>query len=302
MGLFGNNGFLMHKSLWRADLALVFNTIIWGSTFVLVKRALDDASALLFVAIRFSVATVVMSYVFRRRWTVRSGPPPGGILAGVCLFGGYAFQTLGLKLTTPSKAAFLTGLSVVMVPLLSSLVYRVYPHTSEAIGVVIATVGMGLMTLHGSAGGVALGDTLVILCALAFAAHIVVLGHYSKMAPFEPLAVWQLGTTAVLALAGFWWIEKPFFHPSPMLWLALLVSSLLSTALAFTVQTWAQQVTTATRAALIFALEPVVAWLFAFVIMGERLPPKAVLGAVLILAGIVVAELKPIGLERHPST
>jgi drug/metabolite transporter (DMT)-like permease len=302
MGLFGNNGFLMHKSLWRADLALVFNTIIWGSTFVLVKRALDDASALLFVAIRFSVATVVMSYVFRRRWTLRSGPPPGGILAGVCLFGGYAFQTLGLKLTTPSKAAFLTGLSVVMVPLLSSLVYRVYPHTSEAIGVVIATVGMGLMTLHGSAGGVALGDTLVILCALAFAAHIVVLGHYSKMATFEPLAVWQLGTTAVLALAGFWWIEKPFFHPSPMLWLALLVSSLLSTALAFTVQTWAQQVTTATRAALIFALEPVVAWLFAFVIMGERLPPKAVLGAVLILAGIVVAELKPIGLERHPST
>jgi drug/metabolite transporter (DMT)-like permease len=302
MGLFGNNGFLMHKSLWRADLALVFNTIIWGSTFVLVKRALDDASALLFVAIRFSVATLVMCYVFRRRWTLRSGPPPGGILAGVCLFGGYAFQTLGLKLTTPSKAAFLTGLSVVMVPLLSSLVYRVYPHTSEAIGVVIATVGMGLMTLHGSAGGVALGDTLVILCALAFAAHIVVLGHYSKMATFEPLAVWQLGTTAVLALAGFWWIEKPFFHPSPMLWLALLVSSLLSTALAFTVQTWAQQVTTATRAALIFALEPVVAWLFAFVILGERLPPKAVLGAILILAGIVVAELKPIGLERHPST
>jgi drug/metabolite transporter (DMT)-like permease len=158
------------------------------------------------------------------------------------------------------------------------------------------------MTLHGSAGGVALGDTLVILCALAFAAHIVVLGHYSKMAPFEPLAVWQLGTTAALALAGFWWIEKPFFHPSPILWLALLVSSLLSTALAFTVQVWAQQVTTATRAALIFALEPVVAWVFAFTILGERLPAKAVFGAVLILAGILVAELKPIRLEGHPST
>jgi drug/metabolite transporter (DMT)-like permease len=288
--------------VWRADLALAFNTVIWGSTFVLVKRALDDASALLFVAIRFSVATLVMSYLFRRRWSPRAAPPPGGILAGVCLFGGYAFQTIGLKLTTPSKAAFLTGLSVVMVPLLSSLVYRVYPHTSEAIGVVIATVGMGLMTLHGSAGGIALGDMLVILCALAFAAHIVVLGHYSKMAPFEPLAVWQLGTTAALALAGFWWIEKPFFHPSLVLWLVLLISSLLSTALAFTVQAWAQQVTTATRAALIFALEPVVAWLFAFAIIGERLPAKAILGAVLILAGILVAELKPIGLDRHPST
>jgi drug/metabolite transporter (DMT)-like permease len=292
----------MNRSVWRADLALAFNTFIWGSTFVLVKRALDDASALLFVAIRFSLATIVMALVFRRRWTWAAGPPPGGILAGVCLFGGYAFQTAGLNLTTPSKAAFLTGLTVVMVPLLGSLVYRVYPHFSEAIGVVIATVGMGLMTLQGDAGGVARGDALVILCALAFAAHIVVLGRYSKMASFEPLAVWQLGTTAALALAGFWWIEKPFFHPSPILWLAVLVSSLLSTALAFTVQAWAQQVTTATRAALIFALEPVVAWIFAFTIMGERLPAKAILGAVLILTGILVAELKPIGLDRHPST
>ncbi len=161
---------------------------------------------------------------------------------------------------------------------------------------------MGLMTLQGNAVGLARGDALVIACALAFAAHIVVVGHYSKMTSFEPLAVWQLGTTAALALAGFWWIEKPFFHSSPILWLAVLVSSLLSTALAFTVQAWAQQVTTATRAALIFALEPVVAWVFAFTIIGERLPAKAVFGAVLILAGILVAELKPIGLERHPST
>jgi drug/metabolite transporter (DMT)-like permease len=167
---------------------------------------------------------------------------------------------------------------------------------------VIASLGMGLMTLQGNALRVARGDALEILCALAFAAHIVVLGHYSKMASFEPLAVWQLGTTAALALAGCWWIEKPFFHPSRVLWLAILVSSLLSTALAFTVQAWAQQVTTATRAALIFALEPVVAWVFAFTIMGERLPGRAVFGAVLILAGILVAELKPIGLGRHPST
>src|SRR5579859_5100436 len=161
-----------HRSVWRADLALAFNTLIWGSTFVLVKRALDDASALLFVAIRFSVAAVVMALVFRRRWSLRSGPPPGGVLAGACLFGGYAFQTAGLKLTTPSKAAFLTGLTVVLVPLLNSLVYRVYPHASEAIGVVVATIGMGLMTLHGNSGGVARGDVMVTLCAVSFAAHI----------------------------------------------------------------------------------------------------------------------------------
>ena len=105
-----------------------------------------------------------------------------------------------------------------------------------------------------------------------------------------------------VALGSFWWMEKPFFHPSPFLWMALLVSSLLSTALAFTVQVWAQRITTATRAALIFALEPVVAWAFSFVVMGERLPPRGILGAILILAGILVAELKPIGLKQHPSS
>jgi drug/metabolite transporter (DMT)-like permease len=160
---------------------------------------------------------------------------------------------------------------------------------------------MGLMTLQGKTGGVERGDLLVILCAIAFAGHIVVLGHYSKTAPFESLAILQLGTTAVLALASFSWIEKPVFRPTPFLWGALLISSLLSTALAFTIQAWAQQVTSATRAALIFALEPVFAWAFSFVFTGERLPSQAIVGAILILAGIVLAELKPIGPERHPS-
>src|SRR2546425_9021 len=137
---------IRNPTVWRADLALVFNTLIWGSTFVMVKRALDDASALLYVAIRFLTATIVLAWVFRGRWDPRSNPARGGVLAGVCLFGGYAFQTVGLKWTTPTKAAFLTGLTTLMVPLLNSLVYRVYPHASEAIGVVVATIGMGLMT------------------------------------------------------------------------------------------------------------------------------------------------------------
>src|SRR5436853_7776776 len=92
------------RAVWRADLALGFNTFIWGSTFVMVKRALDDASALLYVAIRFLVATLVLAWVFRRRWSLRSDGIRGGVLAGFCLFGGYAFQTVGLKSTTPTKA------------------------------------------------------------------------------------------------------------------------------------------------------------------------------------------------------
>ena len=284
----------------RADLALAFNTLVWGSTFVLVKRALDDASALLYVAIRFSIASLAMAWIFRGKFSLRRRSAMGGILAGVCLFGGYTFQTVGLRYTSASKAAFLTGLAVVMVPLLSSLVYRVYPHVSEVIGVAAATVGMGMLTLEGNIGSLAHGDLLEILCALSFAFHIVVLGHYARMEPFEPLAVWQVGTTAVLGLGSFWWMEKPYFHPSPFLWFALLISSLLATALAFSVQAWAQQVTTPTRTALIYSLEPVVAWIFSFSLMGERLTARAMWGGGLILFGILIAELKPIGAKRHP--
>ena len=97
---------LVNRQVWRADLALAFNTLLWGSTFVLIKRALDDVSALLFVAIRFSIATVALAWVYRRRWTWRSGPPRGGILTGVCLFGGFAFQTAGLRFTTPSRGGW----------------------------------------------------------------------------------------------------------------------------------------------------------------------------------------------------
>src|SRR5437867_4306703 len=143
------------------------------STFRRSRSAPEARAArpILYVAIRFLVATLVLAWVFRGRWRLRASSARGGVLAGVCLFGGYAFQTVGLKSTTPSKAAFLTGLTVVVVPLLNSLVYRVYPHVSEAIGVVVATIGMGLMTLQGNVGGVARGDIMVILCAVAFAAH-----------------------------------------------------------------------------------------------------------------------------------
>ncbi len=203
------------------------------------------------------------------------------MLAGACLFCGYAFQTAGLKLTTASKAAFLTGLAVLLVPLLSSLVYRVYPHGSEVIGVLVATLGMGLMTLDGNARGLARGDTLEILCALAFAGHIVVLGHYLKFQAFEPLAVWQLGTTAALALAGFWWLEKPYFHPhSSVLWVALPgLCFALDGAGVHGAGVGAANNHRYTRGSYLCARVPVVAGIFSFTIMGERLPAKAVVGS-----------------------
>jgi drug/metabolite transporter (DMT)-like permease len=288
---------------WRADLALAGIALIWGATFVLVKQALQDASTLLFLALRFSLASVALALALRGRYRGSSSGRQalaGGLLAGLCLFAGYVFQTFGLRYTTPSKSAFITGLSIVMVPLLGSVVYKIVPGASEWLGVVVATIGMALLTLQGGSLRIGFGDLLTLACAVGFAAHILVVGHYSRKVGFERLSLTQIATAAVISLATFWWAETPRIQWSAGLVVALAVTGLLATALAFTVQAWAQRYTTATRTALIFALEPVFAWLTSFLVAGEILSTRATLGAVMILCGILLVELKPVGPVRHP--
>lgn len=274
----------------RAELALVGVTVIWGSTFVLVKNALADISTILFLALRFSVAALVLAVVYRKAMK-RSGLLPG-IAAGSLLFVAYAFQTKGLELTTPSKSAFLTGLSIPMVPLVASLVYRIRPRVQEVAGVLIATVGMGLMTLPASGFAVGRGDFLSILCAVTFALHIVLVSHYSPVIGFETIAVVQIATAALLGLGSFRLAEPVRFQLTPGVAAAVLVTGLLATAVAFTTMAWAQQYTTATRSALIFALEPVVAVFTSWVLAGESLSIRGKVGAGLILGGVLLVELK----------
>lgn len=286
-----------------AELALLFNVIVWGATFVLVKQALDDVSPILFLAIRFSIAAVVLVIVFRRplRRVFRWKTAAAGALAGVCLYAGYLLQTLGLQSTSAPKSAFLTGLTSVLVPFLGALVYKTKPQLSEVVGVFVATAGLWLMTLPGAVGPIARGDLLTLLCAIGFAAHIVSLGHYSEGMRFEVLSVAQIGAAAVLALGSFWWAEAPRVVWRPLVIWALLISGFLSTAMAFTIQAWAMQYTSATRTALIYLLEPVVAWVVAFWLVGEGLAPRAGAGAALILLGVLLVELKPLRPRQHPS-
>jgi drug/metabolite transporter (DMT)-like permease len=284
-----------------AELALAGVTIVWGTTFVVVKSALSQVSTFLFLTLRFSLAAIVLWGIYRHR--VRKSAIGPGILAGVLLFIAYVFQTEGLNLTTPSKSAFLTGLSIPAVPLLNSLVYRVKPRLLDVAGIAIATGGMILLTIP--AGGFALGrsgfglnsgDALSFLCALTFAFHIVVIGHFSKLHGFETLAVVQIAVAAVLGLIvlgliTFWFGEPVRFRASRDVAVAVLVTGLLATALAFTVMAWAQQYTSSARAALIFALEPPVAWLTSWSVTGERISGHGALGAMMILAGILLVEL-----------
>jgi drug/metabolite transporter (DMT)-like permease len=287
---------------YRAEAALLFNVIIWGATFVLVKEALLNITPILFLAIRFSLATVVLALVFHRQ--LRSATPRelgAGALAGIFLFAGYLLQTQGLRITSAPKSAFLTGLTSLMVPLLAALVYRIKPQFSEICGVLVATGGLALMTLEGNVLRMSRGDLLTVLCAVGFAAHIVTLGHFSEKMRFEVLSVSQLGAAAVSALSLFWWVETPSVVWQPAVVYAILITGLLATALAFSIQAWAQQYTTSTRTALIFMLEPVVAWIISFLWVGEGLSGRATAGAALILGGVMLVELKPLFPRQHPS-
>ena len=287
----------------RAEAALVLNTVVWGATFVVVKAALADVSPLLFLALRFSLATGALLALFRgsRRVPFTGKAVAAGALAGVFLFSGYLFQTLGLRLTTAPRSAFITGLTSVMVPLLAALVYRNRPQVFEVAGVLVATAGLGLMTIEGAAAGsVSRGDLLTFFCAIGFAAHIVTLGHFSEYMHFQLLSIAQVGAAAVLALSSFWWAETPQLRWRPAVICAILVTGLLATALAFTIQAWAQQYTTSTRTGLIYMLEPVFAWISSYCIVGEGLSGRAAAGAALILGGVVLVELKPWNPRLHP--
>jgi drug/metabolite transporter (DMT)-like permease len=189
---------------------------------------------------------------------------------------------------------------IVLVPLLYAAIYRVTPQPSECVGVAVALLGMGLMTLDGTQLSANPGDLLTLVGSFFYALHVIALGHFAPRDGFERLSVLQTTTAAALGLSMCWWVETPFIQWSPTVLLALAVTGLLATAVAFSLQSWAQQHTSPTRTALIFALEPVFAGATSFLLLGEVLSGPALAGAALILIGILLVELKPLGPRNHP--
>ena len=211
---------------------------------------------------------------------------PGAVI-GVFLFGGYLLQTMGLRLTTPPKSAFLTGLATVMVPLLGALVYRIKPQISEVAGVLVATVGHGTDDTGRSTryhqprrpADVWRGNCI-------FGAHRDT-GSFCRADRLRSVeSSHRLPRRRCRLYSLFWWVETPRIQWQPLVVWAILITGLLCTALAFTIQAWAQHYTTSTRTALIYALEPVFAWITSFLLVGEGLSGRAAAGAVLILSGV----------------
>jgi len=279
----------------RADLALLSVSAIWGSTFVVVKRALDDASPLTFISLRFLLGAIALGFLFRKEIRpIRTADILPGAILGLFLGTGFALQTIGLLYTTPSRSAFLTGLYVVGVPLIAAALRLRGLNLASIAGVLLALSGLYVMTggeAGEAAGGFGRGEALTVLCALCFAAHIVGVDVYARRHSVRRIAFWQVAAAGVLSVPFALLAETPRITPTAGLAGAILVTGLGGTALAIAVQNAVQARTTPTHAAIIFASEPVFAAITSFLVEGERLSTAATLGASLILAGMLASEL-----------
>lgn len=289
------------------ELALIGVTAVWGATFPIVKCALERCEEIrggmglasverpttpfLFLALRFGIAAVLvgaaslpaLGSLTRRQLGI-------GVAIGLALCGGYVFQTFGLQRTTASNAGFLTGLYVILTPVFGAAFLRRLPPSSTVLGALLAVAGL-LLIASPSGIGLTLGDGLVLACAAVFAVHILLLGRFAGAAPLRAIVTLQLAVTAavtgVLSVAT----ERAPIPTEPGIWAALAVTALLASAGAAFLQTGAQRFIPPARAAVIMTLESPFAALFGYLMLGELLTGRGWLGAALIVAGMLVAEL-----------
>ncbi len=281
----------------RGDAVLLFITAVWGTTFVVVKDALGHADPFTFLAVRFSFGGVA-ALLIARRAAVRPEVLRAGLVLGVFLFAGYAFQTAGLVHTTEARSAFITGLAVVLVPLVSLVLFRRLPKPPSIIGVAVALGGLQVLTgglqggiaAEGAQSNVLLGDLLTLGCAVSFAIHIALTERFAPKLPAFALVAVQLWVVALLSA-----VARPFTQThanwTPSLLGAALLTGIFASALAIGLQTWAQARTTAVRAALIFSLEPVFAASLSHGLGREALGARELWGGALLITAVLVAEV-----------
>jgi drug/metabolite transporter (DMT)-like permease len=277
---------------YTAEGALVLAAFFFGVTFPLVHDALEDVTPFAYLTLRFAIAVVALLpfaiHALRAHPGERRVLLHAGLLAGVLLFAGYAFQTVGLQYTSPSTSAFITGLYVVMTPVIESLVRRRPPAVSVCVGIVVATVGLFLLT--GAHLDVGKGELLTLGCAAAFAVWIVYQGAYANRIHPLPFTSLQMAVVAVLCVPAT--AVQGTGHLTGRAWFAVAFTGVVCSSLALSLQVWGQRRIAPSRAALILLSEPVFAGIAGYV-NGERLGAVELVGAAVILGGIAISELVP---------
>jgi drug/metabolite transporter (DMT)-like permease len=280
----------------RAELALLGVTLAWGGSFLVVKDALASFAPFTLIAARFTLAAGALALVFRSRalalWTDAAGPLRWGtaLWIGGLLAAGFGFQTAGLLFTTPARSGFITATYVAMVPLLARIFLKRALHGRVALAVLAAVAGLYLLTDPGG-GGANLGDALTLLCALAFAAHMVALDRWARELPAPALAFAQMAVVAGLALPLALAFEGVPRALAPAAWAGLAYLGLACSAAGFLGQTWGQRHTSPTRAGLIFSLESLFAALLSVALGRETLGALQWLGGGLLVGGVMLGEV-----------
>ncbi|HEX4205309.1 MAG TPA: DMT family transporter [Ktedonobacteraceae bacterium] len=288
-------------SFWRrisVDALLVFVSLIWGSTFLVVQDSIRVTKPFTFLAIRFGIGALVLALVFHKRLRrITRADVSAGLTIGLFLFAAYALQTVGLQYTTTSMAGFLTGLYVPFVPLLSILILRQKPTLGATIGIVFSLVGLALLSLNGHLSvNLGIGELLVLGCSVANALHVVSVSKFAPKLDAINLAIIQIAFTALLSALCMPITREPLVMPPLPVWGSALFLGIAATAFALLVVNRVQQFVSSTRATLIYALEPVWAAIFGF-FAGERLGTLAWIGCTCILLAMIIGGL-PITLPR----
>ncbi len=277
---------------YGADASLLFISIIWGSTFIITKQAIENVPVFSFLSLRFAVASVLLLIIcFPRIKHITFQTILDGTILGSVLFLTYAFQTVGLKYTQASVTAFITGLYVVIVPVLSLIILKKKPRSYAVIGVLLAFSGLALITLNGRIV-LSRGEVLVLVNAVFASFHIVFTDFYSRRNDIFLLTAVQILVVLIYSILSSVLFEKDSFSYtySNQFVFAIFLTGVLATVVAFLIQTGLQKCTTPTKAAIIFSMEPVSSAFFSYFIGAELLTLRQYTGAMIIIFAVLFVE------------
>jgi drug/metabolite transporter (DMT)-like permease len=284
---------LTKKAPIIADFVLLAVAFVWGITFIIVKQAIAEVGVYPFLFVRFALAFLLMILIFAKRLRRLDRLVFfSGCVLGVFLFFAYAFQTTGLAYTSASNAGFITGLNVVFVPIFSVVVFKQMPRPLTILGIILATIGLFLLT-GGYWDGFNRGDVLTLACAVCYALHILCTGRYAPIMDVYLLATVEIGVVALFSFPFAISSLSSFPSGIPLsVWKSIMFTGLFATVFAFVAQTRAQRFTPPARAALILLMETVFCAITARFYGGEKLPAMALVGSMLMVIGMALAELR----------
>jgi len=274
-----------------SDISLFFVAVVWGGGFVIIKDTLSTVTPMLLISLRFIMASVIMYFILNKKiGKITKTDFKKGSVVGIALYLAFATQTYGLQFTTASKQGFLTAVYVAIVPFLYWILYKKRPEIKVFVGSLLTIIGIGLISLHGDLN-INIGDILTLICAIFFAAHIILIEYFAKDMNVYKLAFLQITVAAVLATISALLTEPFTLNLTTRAWYSISFLAVFSTFGCFTVQTIAQKYTSSSHASILMSLESVFAAIFGILLLNEVMTPLMIFGSILIFIAILIIEL-----------